>query len=66
MKYHDNITKICALSLANILVFLYSVFVSHQQELSAPFVLGAGVVIAGVYTYQKHQTRARSAPDVTV
>ena len=55
MKYHDNLTKIGAGAVANILVFIASVTVVGDQTLSLPFVVGAAICLTGVGTYQKEQ-----------
>lgn len=58
MKYHDNIVKILCLAVSNIVVFLYSVIVVHDQSLSGTFVVGSACALAGVYIYQtKAKTR---------
>lgn len=52
MKYHDNIVKILCLAVSNIIVFLYSVSVVHDQALTWTFVVGSACALAGVFIYQ--------------
>ena len=52
LRYHDNITKIFCGATSNVLVFLISVFIIGDQELSGFFVAGAACCAVGAYKYQ--------------
>ena len=52
LRYHDNITKIFCGAASNVLVFLISVFIIGDQELSGFFVAGAACCAVGAYKYQ--------------
>lgn len=55
MKYHDNLTKIGAGAVVNVVVFVISVTVVGDQQMSATFVAGATLCLYGVAVYQMEQ-----------